>query len=74
MEGTKSATTVELWIGKNYAMVNVLKNPLTLAALTWCHHRKQPHHDSLRFVVETLGAAITWNDSAKVITITYHKQ
>jgi len=25
----------------------------------------------LRFVVETLGAAITWNDSAKVITITY---
>ncbi|NLT84208.1 copper amine oxidase N-terminal domain-containing protein, partial [Coprothermobacter proteolyticus] len=28
----------------------------------------------LRFVVETLGAAITWNDSAKVITITYQKQ
>jgi len=36
MEGTKSATTVELWIGKNYAMVNGVKNPLTLATLTWC--------------------------------------
>jgi|GEM_PF-1731364 len=75
MEGTKSATTVELWIGKNYAMVNGVKKPIDLSSpnvvpIIVNSRTMVP----LRFVVETLGAAITWNDSAKVITITYQKQ
>lgn len=74
MQGTKSATTVELWIGKNYAMVNGVKKPIdpnsTEVAPIIVNSRTMV---PLRFVVENLGATLTWNDSAKVITIKYQK-
>ena len=74
MQGTKSATTVELWIGKNYAMVNGVKKPIDpnstdVVPIIVNSRTMIP----LRFVVENLGATVTWNDSAKVITIMYQK-
>lgn len=75
VQGTRSATTVELWIGKNYAMVNGVKKPIDpnstdVVPIIVSSRTMIP----LRFVVENLGATVKWDDSAKVITIKYQSR
>lgn len=67
-------TTIELWIGKNTALVNGLKVPIDPA-----NPKVVPEIINgrtmlpLRFVAENLGAEVQWDGSTKTITINYPK-
>jgi titin len=70
---TLEGTTIELWIGLNYAKVNgefkfidstnIAVNPIIVAP----GRTMLP----LRFVSENLGAKVDWNSSKREVTVTY---
>ena len=69
---TLSSTTIELWIGKNTAMVNGVNKPIDPS-----NNKVVPEIINsrtmlpLRFVTENLGCDVQWDGTTKTITITY---
>ena len=69
---TLSSTTIELWIGKNTAMVNSVNKPIDPS-----NNKVVPEIINsrtmlpLRFVAENIGATVEWDGTNQTITITY---
>ncbi|MFX4263269.1 stalk domain-containing protein [Pelotomaculum propionicicum] len=70
---TLKGTTMELWIGKNYARVNGEYKFIdsTNTAVTPIIIEPGRTMLPLRFVSENLGAKVDWNSSKREVTVTY---
>ena len=61
----KDGINIELWIGASIASVNGISEQLPVVVTNKNESAMVP----LRFVSESLGASIDWNDDARIITI-----
>jgi titin len=70
---TQKGTTIELWIGVNYAKVNGVYKFIdsTNTAITPIIIGPGRTMLPLRFVSETLGAKVDWDSGKKEVTVTY---
>lgn len=70
---TLKGTTIELWIGKNYALVNGEYKFIDSTNTAVVPIIIEPGRTMLplRFVSENLGAKVDWNSSTREVTVTY---
>ena len=64
----KNDTIIELWINKNYAIIN--GKTVKLDAVSFIENNKPMV--PIRFIAESLGAKIGWDQNTKIITLTFN--
>ncbi|MEF3254199.1 MAG: hypothetical protein K6348_01330, partial [Deferribacterales bacterium] len=70
---TLKDTTIELWIGKSIAKVNGVDTPIDAANPKVVPEIiNQRTMLPLRFVTESLGCEVKWDDKTRTVTITYY--